>query len=191
MSLTNLIWLLSVFWIIAHLLYRSVVPQPGDTGLLPSHAVHDRARITPRRRYLGFPLSVSLHYVHLKIESTAFNAPHAILTTSFAKPTNSRRRRAIRVFYDIGSVASVLGLLFAFGLLLLTAGQVSWRCYDIFAGSYTTQSGGLGKRSVVDESSLSNADAAGLAINPIVSMVDPVLRTACNVPPADFATNTS
>lgn len=80
-----------IFWLVVHVIYRHRKPQS----------------LLPRTAHVS-PTTVSLeHAVHLRIETTACNNAHKILSSRI------RRSSSVTYFYDVGSVFGIFGMVAA------------------------------------------------------------------------------
>jgi S2P endopeptidase len=68
---------------------------------------------------------VFLNSFHLRLQTTAWNIYHDILSTEFKNERNFLLSRTLMIFYDLGSIFGVLGMLSGLLLLLWTCGLCS------------------------------------------------------------------
>lgn len=169
MSLFQFAFTLSIFWTVIHILHYYLRSNTRGTLLPTTRADHGRSRITAKQRWGRIPFTTSLRYAHLKVESSVFNVPHAHLS-AFLSRKGARLACCTRVFYDTGSFVCSLGMIASFGLLLWTAGQVSWSCSQMLLSSRPSPPVQMSKRSAVEPGELNaHASEPSLIINPIVS----------------------
>ncbi|KAG6878462.1 hypothetical protein C0993_006302 [Termitomyces sp. T159_Od127] len=64
--------------------------------------------------------TVVLKGLHFRIQTTAWNLTHDILSTYLGTSQKSRLRRVLKQFYDLGSVVCLMGMLTALGFLVTT-----------------------------------------------------------------------
>jgi hypothetical protein len=141
MSLLGFVASLSLFWLAAHALCHYLKGRSRSAHDLPSSHVLGAGvgGSLLRWRLPGFllkalsPLSIgmnslntqiSLHHIHLKLSTTAWNEPHDRLSTLFVRRRNARLKKVAQGFYDIGTVLGVLGM----------CGCVVGLCWMVFAG---------------------------------------------------------
>ncbi|KAJ3855605.1 hypothetical protein EV368DRAFT_79487 [Lentinula lateritia] len=115
MSLFYAISLISLFWVIVHVVHRLRKPQ---AALLPT-----LNNIPRGRSWADSSTSVIVNKVLLRIQTTAFNAKHDEL----AGKLKDRRSRSLRkwtaAFYSIGVGAGICGLVIGLGGLLWLTGN--------------------------------------------------------------------
>ena len=107
--------LLSGLWSSIHLIHRYYVPANRSRNLLPTS-------LTTRKRTAT---TVTVAGPYLRIESTAFNSGHDILAQWFSRNRNSRVTTVLRVIFDMGTVVSLLGMVFALAVLVWTFVQLA------------------------------------------------------------------
>lgn len=119
MGLIALVYSIGVFWALVHFIHRLTLHSSGKrpSGILPSVA---NAR-APRRRWLDpWGVRVTLQPVYVRLETTGFNDFHDACITYLVKKSDRFTRKAMTMFYDVGSVAGVFGMALAIGLLFVT-----------------------------------------------------------------------
>ncbi|KAI0084668.1 hypothetical protein BDY19DRAFT_970529 [Irpex rosettiformis] len=124
MGTLTLAYAISIFWLALHALHRFLSKRVTNTSILPTSGE------SHTRRYGSSWLSkshirVTLHAAHLKIETTGLNAFHDAWSSQVRKTSHARFKWIVMVFYDMGSVAGVAGMVFALGLLWVTAWKSS------------------------------------------------------------------
>lgn len=107
--------LLSGLWSSIHLIYRFYVPTNRSRNLLPTS-------LTTRKRTAT---TVTVAGPYIRIESTAFNSGHDTLAQWFSRNRVSRVTTALRVIFDLGTVVSLLGMVFALAVLVWTFVQLA------------------------------------------------------------------
>ena len=107
--------LLFGFWSSIHLIHRFYVPSNKSRNLLPTS-------LTTRKRTAT---TVAVTGPYLRIESTALNSGHDTLAQWFSRNRISRATTALRVIFDLGTVVSLLGMVFAMAVLLWTFVQLA------------------------------------------------------------------
>ena len=107
--------LLFGFWSSIHLVHRFYVPANKSRNLLPT-------LLTTRKRTTT---TVTIAGPYLRIESTAFNSGHDILSQSFSRNRISRVSTTLRVVFDLGIIVSLLGMVFALAVLMWTFVQLA------------------------------------------------------------------
>ncbi|TFK37045.1 peptidase family M50-domain-containing protein [Crucibulum laeve] len=115
MSLTDLLFLLALVWSVIYAIKYAL--NNHSSSLLPSYT---RANAGLARRSGVFSdTTVTVHSLYLRVQTTAWNAYHDTLANKL-----SRRGRVLaavlRGFYDIGTVAGMLGMLLSLGFLAWT-----------------------------------------------------------------------
>lgn len=121
MSLARSAFALIVPWALIHGFYY-FIKSPRSQSLLPTVS-----GISTRRRqglWNASSTQVVLKNVHLRVQTTVWNAKHDVLTGML------RRRRRIgwflKLFYDVGCLLGVLGMLVGLGVLVWTSGQAAY-----------------------------------------------------------------
>ena len=143
MAFVSLAYSVLLFWLLVHALHRFWLTRRLRTtpGILPSHGA------TRRRGFTN--LQITLKHVYLKLDTTGYNDAHDWLAMSFTKTRHSLWKRTILMFYDVGSVCGVLGMLAA---VYMTASTMVW---SISILAYTPSRAGsvatLSKRELVEE----------------------------------------
>ncbi|KIY66327.1 hypothetical protein CYLTODRAFT_491571 [Cylindrobasidium torrendii FP15055 ss-10] len=97
-----------VFWTIIHLLVRQY-SKNNSNAILPTLA-------NPRSR----KTNISVQYLHLKVETTTWNALHDSLASAILKRRYQRYKSFLHAFYDAGILVGVLGMFCALGLIFYT-----------------------------------------------------------------------
>ncbi|KAH9061162.1 hypothetical protein EDB87DRAFT_1560900 [Lactarius vividus] len=97
-------------WVFIHLIHRFYKPPNKSRGILPTSLTNRRRNTT----------TVTLKTVYLRIESTAFNFHHDVLSHWLTRNTTARLYTALRVAFDVGIVTSLLGMVVALALLSWT-----------------------------------------------------------------------
>ncbi|KAH8996206.1 hypothetical protein EDB92DRAFT_1794110 [Lactarius akahatsu] len=102
--------LLLLSWFFVHFIHRFYIPPKKSRGILPTSLTNRRRNTT----------TVTLKTVYLRIESTAFNFRHDVLSHWLTRNTAARLPTALRVAFDAGIVISLLGMVVALVLLSWT-----------------------------------------------------------------------
>ncbi|KAI0772391.1 hypothetical protein BD413DRAFT_612553 [Trametes elegans] len=131
-GLQHFIFSLSLFWAALYGLRhyrrraRRITPLPSFTSAAAGPASAELFR-SPATR-------ITLRKLHLRYQSTAWNALHQSSVARLAK--RSGWRKMLQLVYDAGSVLGVLGMLSSMALLAWTTGQLSLSLYA--RSSYST-----------------------------------------------------
>ena len=136
MGLVTLAYAISVFWLALHAIRSFLSKRTTDSSILPS-STGSHLRRSSISWFNASHVRVTLHAVHLKIETTGFNALHDAWAAQIRKANRALFRRVITAFYDVGSVAGVLGMIAALGLLWVTV----WKSSLSILGWGTTTNG--------------------------------------------------
>ncbi|KAJ4001428.1 peptidase family M50-domain-containing protein [Lentinula boryana] len=115
MPLSHAISIISLVWVIIHIVYRVWKPK---AALLPTFNNVPRARSWVERS-----TTVTLNKVQLKIQTTAFNARHDELASKLRDRRSKQLRKWTAVFYSIGVIAGICGLFLGLVVLLWITGQ--------------------------------------------------------------------
>ncbi|KAF9465401.1 hypothetical protein BDZ94DRAFT_1320225 [Collybia nuda] len=136
---------LILLWVLIHGIYHSLKPSRSHS-LLPFVFTPDHRR---RRRFWNLSSTqVILKGIHLRVQTTAWNARHDTFTTSLRREW--KVTRALKLLYDVGCLLGVLGMLAGLGALLWTCGQTLYiLAQKIMANS--TQSPDFVKRAVMSQ----------------------------------------
>ncbi|KAH9003330.1 hypothetical protein EDB86DRAFT_2891522 [Lactarius hatsudake] len=102
--------LLLLSWVFIHFIHRFYTPHNKSRGILPTSLTNRRRNTT----------TVTLKTVYLRIESTAFNFHHDVLSHRLTRNATARLPTALRVAFDVGIVISLLGMVVALVLLSWT-----------------------------------------------------------------------
>ncbi|KAI0788926.1 hypothetical protein BC629DRAFT_469876 [Irpex lacteus] len=129
MGLVTLAYAVSVFWLAIHAAHRFFTHRFSAASVLPTSTSSSHARLRPPT-WLHH-LRISLHGVHLKLDTTFFNNTHDAWSSSLRKPRHATFRRVVARFYDVGSVLGVIGMCIAVALLWMTVIKL---LVGIFAG---------------------------------------------------------
>ncbi|KAI0338311.1 hypothetical protein BDW22DRAFT_1382221, partial [Trametopsis cervina] len=119
MSLVSLAYTILAFWSILHGVRHFLVHRTSR----PSKSILPTAFAAPGQRHRWFHLShlrITLQTVHLKLETTGFNNCHDGWTAYFNKRSHAVVRRNASLFYNLGSIAGLLGMFASVILLWLT-----------------------------------------------------------------------
>lgn len=160
MGLGTLLFLVSFIWATIYSLDRYLSPHVHT--LLPGSTGRRRARFwgTSSSKYI-------LKHFHLRVQTTAWNNQHDILTNRVTS-RHPRIKLFLERFYDTGLVLGILGMLVAFGLLLWTAFSLM---QSLLRGPGLVDAGtipGHAKRELVQEGLLVPRNSGPL-LKPIVS----------------------
>ena len=159
MTFHSLIWSFSGFWATIYAIRAS--RRQRRTTLLPGGHL-------PEQNHFGSfgnsrTCRVSVQNFHLKVETRRFNDKHDDLAEFLANPRNERVRRALKVFYDVGAVFGVIGMIAGVGILMYTCGQFLWNASPTDAVSKE------GRRHTKRGMPVEANPSSGIAINPLVS----------------------
>ncbi|KAG5635121.1 hypothetical protein H0H81_012381 [Sphagnurus paluster] len=113
-SLASTLLVLTLVWCAIHALHRLLKPSSAQT-LLPSSSVRTR-----RNAWHSSSTRVVLHGLHLRVQTTAWNLQHDLLSASLKRPHRAPLVRTLKAFYNAGSVLGVVGMLCALGFLFTT-----------------------------------------------------------------------
>ena len=97
-------------WLFIHFIHRFYIHTDKSRGILPTS-------LTNRKR---FSTTITLKILHLRVESTAFNFHHDVLSHQFTRSPTARLPTALRAAFDLGIVISLLGMVVALALLSWT-----------------------------------------------------------------------
>lgn len=111
----TLFLLLFGLWSSIHLVHRFYVPAHKARNILPTS-------LTSRKRKTT---TVTVAGPYLRIESTALNSGHDILVQWFSRNRIFRVPATLRVFFDLGIVVSLLGMVCALAVLVWTFVQLA------------------------------------------------------------------
>lgn len=160
MSLGSGILILIAIWCTIHILYyisthrSSILPM----GINYQHRRHTR---------------VSLHSLHLKISTTAWNTYHDTLSSLLARRGRNRINTLFKLTYDLGAVFGAVGIVVAVATLLWICTSSAWMLLQkmSFARGSTVASdiSHLMKREASTSTS-KYAPSPYLEITPIVSL---------------------
>ncbi|KAH7919843.1 hypothetical protein BV22DRAFT_1099015 [Leucogyrophana mollusca] len=112
---------------------------------------------------------ITVKNVHLRIQTTIFNARHDALSAHFASREYLHVKQAICYFYHVGSFLGVIGMLGAFALLLWTTATLCGSVF--FSGDSITRAEALVKRSFEEDNiaPISNTQSRdAFAVRPII-----------------------
>jgi len=102
-------------WSSIHLFHHFYVPANKSRNILPTS-------LTTRKRTTT---TIFVAGPYLRIESTALNSGHDILTRWFSRNRISRTPTILRVVFDLGIVVSLLGMAFSLAVLVWTFVQLA------------------------------------------------------------------
>ena len=118
MSLGSGILVLIAIWCTIHILsYLST----HSSSILPTGINYQHRN---SRRHARF--RVSLHYLHLKISTTAWNTYHDILSSFLARRGEKRINTLFNLTYDLGAVLGAVGIVVAVATLLWICTSSAW-----------------------------------------------------------------
>ena len=117
MSLGSGILVLIAIWCTIHLF--SYISTHRSSSILPT-GINYQHRIFRRHT------RVSLHSLHLKISTTAWNTYHDTLSSFFARRGNNRINTLFKLTYDFGTVFGAVGIVVAVGTLLWICASSAW-----------------------------------------------------------------
>lgn len=129
MGLVTLAYAVSLFWLAIHAAHRFFTHRSSAASVLPTSSSSSHTRLRPPT-WLHH-LRISLHGVHLKLDTTFLNNTHDAWSSSLRKPRHATFRRVVARFYDVGSVLGVVGMCMAVILLWMTVIKL---LVGIFAG---------------------------------------------------------
>ncbi|KAK7052386.1 histone acetyltransferase [Favolaschia claudopus] len=116
----SLLVVLVLLWAIIHIANYLIHRQKAEALLPISRGSHSLAR---RRDNLwdSRTTQIILKNLHLRVQTSAWNAKHDVLTKTVSARAGSRLRTALTYFYNAGCLMGVLGTMLALGLL-------TWNC---------------------------------------------------------------
>ncbi|KAI5117126.1 hypothetical protein M0805_007973 [Coniferiporia weirii] len=158
MSVSTFLWSICVFWAVLYAIRASCTSKStGD--LLPTSAEQHRSIRAGSRQW-----KVTVKNVHLKVQTSALNARHEALVDFFDRQANFVYRNALRIFYNLGSVFGVLGMLLGIAVLACT-------CFQLLESTFFTDDDTSGhtiaKRSDLNPDSAVTVQSS-YALNPII-----------------------
>jgi len=118
MSLVSHVVALLLVWVAIHAIHYARKPSKTHS-LLPSTS---NSRLARHGFWKKSTTQVILKAFHLRLQTTAWNLHHDILATELKKERRLFLSQTLRVFYDLGSVFGIFGMLVGLGLLLWTCG---------------------------------------------------------------------
>ena len=163
MSLGSGIFVLIAIWCTIHIL--SYISIHRSSSILPTGTNYQYRNSRRRTR-------VSLHSLHLKISTTAWNTYHDTLSSFLARKGKNGIRTLFKLTYDLGTVFGVVGIVVAVATLLWISTTSAWTLLQKI--SLTKGSNGFSDIShlMKRETSKSSLHASSpyLEITPIVSL---------------------
>ncbi|THU98578.1 hypothetical protein K435DRAFT_856446 [Dendrothele bispora CBS 962.96] len=163
MSFTKAFFLVSTFWTVIHgLKYFSRFKK--NSSILP---VASRSVQPQTRSWHASLTSVTIDKLLLKVETTSINACHDSIANKLKKRQLARVRGWAVVFYNLGVLFGLLGMVCALGLLLYTAGLSAWELLVEMTKKPSSQVS-LGKRGLLEEESVQSRSVSGRFIQPII-----------------------
>jgi hypothetical protein len=142
MGLGALIFLVSSFWAAIHGINR----YKSSHSLLPT-TFHVRNR--RQRLWALSSTNVTLHHVHLKISTTAWNHRHDRLAGRLAGPL-SGVKSCLGGFYDLGCFVGMIGMVVAVAILLWTTWSLGTNLF-VVSGQNKTEMRSRIKRDLYGE----------------------------------------
>ncbi|KAH9942695.1 hypothetical protein B0H21DRAFT_750382 [Amylocystis lapponica] len=123
---------LALSWLAIHLARRCAHRRASHASLPGAHS----RSIRGSRWSASTHWQVSAHQLSIRVQTTAFNDLHDLVTAALAKPHNLRWRSLLSRFYDVGSVLGVVGLVGALCILIWTTARLA---SALMPGSHHTQ----------------------------------------------------
>ena len=161
MSLGSGILVLIAIWCTIHIL--SYISTHRSSSVLPTGINYQHRNSRRHTR-------VSLHSLHLKISTTAWNTYHDTLSSFLARRGKNRINTLFKLTYDLGTVFGAVGIVVAVATLLWICTSSAWTLIQkisLARGSNGTMDiSHLMKR----ETSSNHASSPYLEITPIVSL---------------------
>lgn len=117
MSLGNGILVLVAIWCTIHII--SCISTHRSSSILPT-AINYQHRNSPKHT------RVSLHFLHLKISTTAWNKYHDTLSSFLARRGKIRINTLFKLTYDLGAVFGAVGIVVAVAILLWICTSSAW-----------------------------------------------------------------
>jgi S2P endopeptidase len=115
MSLGTLALSLTILWLAIHALDRLVrTHHRKHASILPSTSARNNINTT----------HVTLHHIHLRIQTTTLNSTHERLSSAFSTKRFERLRNLLCWFYDLGSGVGVVGMVVGVSVLVWTVGEL-------------------------------------------------------------------
>lgn len=167
MSLGSSILVLTAIWCTIHIL--SYISTQKSSSILPTGTNYQYRNSRRHTR-------VSLHSLHLRISTTAWNAYHDALSSFLAKRGRHRINTLLKLTYDLGTIFGAVGIVIAVLALLWICTNSAWMLLQkmsLATGSNgTSDISHLMKRSMLDlETSESpRTSSPYFEIIPIVSL---------------------
>lgn len=162
MSLGSGILVLIAIWCAIHVL--SYISTHRSSSILPTgNNQHRNSRRHTR---------VSLHFLHLKISTTAWNTYHDTLSSFLARRGKHRINTLFKLTYDLGAVFGAVGIVVAVATLLWICTSSAWTLFQkmsLAKGSNGASDISHLMRRETSQSSL-QASSPYLEITPIVSL---------------------
>ncbi|KAG6873700.1 hypothetical protein C0995_012162 [Termitomyces sp. Mi166 len=116
MSLASAFLVLTLVWVAIYAL-NYLLRSFKTRSLLPSTT---STRHAQRNNWTESTTTVVLKGLHLRVQTTAWNLSHDILSTSLGSRQKACLRRVLMQFYDLGSVVGLMGMVITLGFLLTT-----------------------------------------------------------------------
>ena len=159
MSLGSGIFVLIAIWCTIHLLFYTLTRKPSS--ILPTNA-------QPRsyRRHTR----VSLHSLHLKISTTAWNTYHDTLSSFLARRGKHKLNTLFKIIYDLGTIVGAVGIVVAVAALVWICTHSAWMLLHKTKTTDTLDIPRLIKRAMPDLET-PNTFPSHLEITPIVSQL--------------------
>jgi S2P endopeptidase len=161
MSLGSGILVLIAIWCTIHIL--SYISTYRSSSILPT-GINYQPRNS--RRHTRF----SLHSLHLKISTTAWNTYHDTLSSFLVRRGKNKINTLFKLTYDLGAVFGAVGIVVAVATLLWICTSSAWTLLQKMSLARNNDgTSDLMKRETSSKSSL-HASSPYLEITPIVSL---------------------
>ena len=162
MSLVTGILVLIAIWCTIHIL--SYISTHRSSSILPTGINYQHRNSRRHTR-------VSLHSLHLKISTTAWNTYHDTLSSLLARKGRNRINTLFKLTYDLGTVFGAVGIVVAVGTLLWICTNSAWMLLQKMSlardSNVNSDISHLMKREI---STSKHAPSPYLEITPIVSL---------------------
>lgn len=124
--LSNLLFSVTVLWGAIHTVFWWLWRATHRASLLPNPS-SSFARRSPSTTLVYGRTKVFLRGLHVRVQTTAFNAPHDTLSATLRQRKSRRRKHLLQLLYDTGSILGIIGMFLALFLLLWTTAQLGSR----------------------------------------------------------------
>lgn len=158
MSLGSGIFVLIAIWCTIHILSYTLTHR--SSSILPTNSQPRNYRTHTR---------VSLHSLHLKISTTAWNTYHDTLSSFLARRGKRRLNALFKLIYDLGTVVGAVGIVVAVATLVWICTRSAWILLQKTKTTTDTSDLHLMKRAMPDLDTPNIS--SNIEITPIVSQL--------------------